>query len=62
MPFGWTLGWFGIGFATVGFATALLTALAYAAKTRTVRVPFIPALAAGYWLALTWALLIPPWP
>ena len=54
VPFGWTLGWFGVGFAVVGLAAALLGGLGTAAVLRSSRVPFVPAMAAGYWLALLW--------
>lgn len=59
-PFGFTLGWFGLGFVVVGFTAALLTGLAYAAGTRKVLIPFVPAMSIGYWFALTWAVVVLP--
>ncbi len=59
-PFGWTLGWFGLGFVIVGFTAALLTGLAYAAATRKTLIPFVPAMSIGYWFALTWAVMVLP--
>ena len=57
VPFGATLGWFGIGFTVVGFALALVGGLVTAAVTRRRRLPFVPFLAGGHAVALLWALL-----
>ena len=57
IPFGWTLGWFGIGFTVVGFLTALLSGLVVSVATRRRRIPFIPFLSLGFWVGLIWAAL-----
>ena len=53
IPFGWTLGWFGLWYAIAGFATALLSGLAASAVTRQARVRFVPFLAIGLWAGLS---------
>lgn len=57
VPFGWTLGYFGLGFAFLGFAVALLAGLGAAAIMRTERLPFVPFLAGGLVVGLLWAAL-----
>jgi len=56
VPFGATLGWFGLGFTVVGFALALLAGLAASAALRRRRLPFVPFLAGGHAVALVWAI------
>ncbi len=56
VPFAWTLGWFGLGFAVVGFALALLLGLMVGAVTRRTRIPFVPFLTVGLITGLLWAL------
>ncbi len=56
VPFGWTLGWFGIGFVYVGFGVALLSGMVATMVSRRRRIPFVPFLAFGYWFALIWVL------
>lgn len=56
IPFGWTLGWFGLGFVIVGYGAALLAGLAVAIGTGRRKVPFIPFLAVGLFVGLGWAL------
>ncbi|MEZ5407262.1 MAG: prepilin peptidase [Acidimicrobiales bacterium] len=56
VPFGATLGWFGLGFTVVGFALALVAGLGASAALRRRRVPFVPFLAGGHAAALIWAL------
>ncbi len=56
VPFGASLGWFGVGFTVVGFAIALVGGLAAAAVLRRRRLPFVPFLAGGHVAALVWAL------
>lgn len=56
VPFGWTLGWFGLGFAFAGFASALLAGLVASAVSRSDRIPFVPFLAVGLIIGLLWAL------
>jgi prepilin signal peptidase PulO-like enzyme (type II secretory pathway) len=58
VPFGWTLGYFGLGFALVGFAVALVSGLGFAVVTRRQRVPFVPFLAIGLAAGLVWAAVI----
>ena len=53
--FGFTLGWYGAAFAAIGLLVALVAGLAIAAATRRSRIPFVPPLTIGYWIALTWA-------
>ncbi len=55
-PFGWTLGWFGLGFVVVGYGTALLAGLVVALGSGRRRVPFVPFLALGLFVGLGWAL------
>lgn len=57
VPFGASLGWFGLGFTVVGFALALVAGLAASAILRRRRLPFVPFLAGGHAVALAWALL-----
>ncbi len=59
LPFGWTLGFHGFGFVIVGFATALLTGLAYSVLLRRRRIPFVPFLTAGLIVGLAWAAMAP---
>ncbi|MEM7337676.1 MAG: A24 family peptidase [Actinomycetota bacterium] len=47
VPFGWTLGMFGLGWALLGFAVALVAGLLTAAITRREQMPFVPFLTAG---------------
>lgn len=47
VPFGWTLGHFGFGFALTGFAVALVAGLAVALVTGRRKLPFVPFLALG---------------
>lgn len=47
VPFGWTLGWFDVGYAVVGFALALALGVLYSLATRRTSVPFVPFLTAG---------------
>lgn len=56
VPFGATLGWFGLGFTVVGFALALVAGLVASAALRRRRLPFVPFLAGGHAAALVWAL------
>jgi len=61
IPFGWTLGYFGLGFALVGFAFALVTGLGWALSHRSRRhqaVPFVPFLTIGLVVALFWAATV----
>lgn len=58
VPFGWTLGWFGIGFALVGYAIALVTGLAYGILSGRRRIPFVPFMTVGLWLGLAWAAAV----
>ena len=55
IPFGWTLGWFGLGFTVVGFLAALASGLMAALASRRPTIPFVPFLSFGFWLALLWA-------
>ena len=57
VPFGWTLGSFGVGFAAVRQSVALVVGLGAAQLSR---VAFVLVLCAGYWLALTWAIAVSP--
>lgn len=54
LPFGWTLGYFGLGFAFVGFGVALLSGLGMALLTRRQRIPFVPFLTVGLLFGLVW--------
>ncbi len=56
VPFGWTLGWFDVGIAFVGFATALAAGVLYAAATRRSAIPFVPFLAIGLAVGVGWGL------
>ncbi len=56
VPFGWTLGWFGLGFVVVGYAGALVGGLVTVGVTGRQRVPFVPFLAAGLTGGVGWAL------
>lgn len=56
VPFGASLGWFGLGFTVVGFALALVGGLVATAALRRRRLPFVPFLAGGHAAALAWAL------
>ncbi len=56
VPFGASLGWFGVGFTVVGFALALPGGLVASAAVRRRRLPFVPFLAGGHAVALVWAL------
>lgn len=58
IPFGWTLGWFGISFAFVGFAVAVLGGLAALLLTRRRALPFVPFLAVGLGVGLGLALAV----
>lgn len=58
IPFGWTLGYFGLGFAFIGFAMALLAGLCFAVVTRRRRIPFLPFMALGLIVGLLWAAAI----
>ena len=58
IPFGWTLGYFGLSYAFVGFAVALVAGLAFALATTRHRIPFVPFLAAGLATGLGWALVV----
>ncbi len=58
VPFGWTLGYFGLGYALAGFATALVTGLAATVIGRRRSIPFVPFLALGLVVALAWALVM----
>ncbi len=49
LPFGWTLGWFGLAF--------LVSGLVVATAGRRRSVPFVPFLAAGYWFGLLWVVV-----
>jgi prepilin signal peptidase PulO-like enzyme (type II secretory pathway) len=52
VPFGWTLGWYGVGYAVVGFAVALGLGVLFSLATRRASVPFIPFLAVGLTLGV----------
>ncbi|MEL7158189.1 MAG: hypothetical protein AAFN30_16540 [Actinomycetota bacterium] len=58
IPFGWTLGFHGLGFAFVGFAIALIGGLLFATLGRRRRIPFVPFLTLGLGAGLLWALLV----
>ena len=60
VPFGWTLGYFGLGFAVVGFAAALLSGLGAVLVTGNRRIPFIPFLTVGLLVGLVWAVVVGP--
>ena len=57
VPFGWTVGWFGLGLAVASFALALLLGLGYALATRRSSVPFVPFLAAGVVVGVGWGIM-----
>lgn len=56
IPFGWTLGFHGLGFVFVGFAVALLTGLLVSTLTRRRRIPFVPFLTVGLAAGVLWAV------
>lgn len=56
VPLGWTLGWFGLAFAVVGYGLALVAGLATAVVTGRERIAFVPFLTAGLVVGLGWAL------
>jgi prepilin signal peptidase PulO-like enzyme (type II secretory pathway) len=56
LPFGWTLGWFGLWFAVAGFAMALVSGLTASLLTRRTRIPFVPFMTFGLWAGLALAL------
>lgn len=58
VPFGWTLGYFGIGFAVIGFAVSLAAGLVAAGLTRRQRIPFVPFMTIGLVVGLLWAFLV----
>ena len=58
IPFGWTLGYFGLSFVFMGFALALLSGLGFCFVSRRERIPFIPFLAFGLVGGLLWALAV----
>jgi prepilin signal peptidase PulO-like enzyme (type II secretory pathway) len=60
VPFGWTLGWFGLDLVFLGYAIALVSGLAFSFVTRQRRIPFVPFLTIGLWSALTWTLIAGP--
>jgi len=47
LPFGWTLGWFGVEVAVGGFVVALAVGVLFSLATRRRSVPFVPFLAIG---------------
>ena len=57
IPFGWTLGFHGLGFVFVGFAVALLTGLLVSTLTRRRRIPFVPFLTVGLAVGVLWAVV-----
>jgi prepilin signal peptidase PulO-like enzyme (type II secretory pathway) len=57
VPFGWTLGWFDLSYAMIGFAVALVSGLIASVVLRRSRLPFVPCLALGLWLGLVLAVL-----
>jgi len=59
VPYGWGLGWLGIGFVFLGFGITLVSALAIAFVTRKKQVRFVPYMALGLWVAWTWRVLGP---
>lgn len=57
VPFGWTLGWFGLGVAVGGFAVSLAGGVVFSLATRRKRVPFVPFLALGLTGGVAWGVL-----
>ncbi len=56
VPFGWTLGYFGLSFAFIGFAIALVSGLIFAEASGRQRIPFVPFLGIGLLAGLGWAM------
>jgi len=56
VPYGWTLGWLGIGYVYVGFAVTLISALMWAGLMRSQRVRFVPFMSLGLWAACAWSI------
>ncbi|MGI9611436.1 MAG: hypothetical protein ACR2QO_00890 [Acidimicrobiales bacterium] len=57
VPFGWTLGWFGVGVAVAGFAVSLAGGVLFSLAARRQRVPFVPFLALGLACGVAWGVL-----
>lgn len=57
VPFGWTLGWFGIGVAIGGFAASLAGGVLFSLAARRQSVPFVPFLALGLTGGVAWGVL-----
>jgi prepilin signal peptidase PulO-like enzyme (type II secretory pathway) len=57
VPFGWTLGYFGVSFAFIGFAVALVAGLGFALISRRNRIPFVPFMTIGLIVGLGWSAL-----
>lgn len=60
VPFGWTLGYFGVSFAVIGFTAALVLGLGFALVSGQKRIPFVPFMAVGLLVGLGWALAVSP--
>ncbi|MCP3988655.1 MAG: hypothetical protein GY724_06265 [Actinomycetia bacterium] len=58
VPFGWTLGYFGLSFAFIGFAIALVSGLTFALVSGRQQVPFVPFLSIGLLAGLGWAMVV----
>ncbi len=58
VPFGWTLGYFGVSFAFIGFAIALVCGLTFAVASGRQQIPFIPFLTIGLVAGLGWAMAV----
>ena len=56
VPFGWTLGWFDVRVAIVGFGLALSAGLLYAIGGRRATVPFVPFLTLGLAAGAGWGV------